>query len=118
MRKTNSTNYKNEAALNQTCPVNYALQKLGGRWKLAIVWQLREGEQRFSTLQTAIEGISPKMLTQQLRELEADGIVQRSQPATKGPVSYCLSASGAALMPALQHLLDWGLSHQNDQPIL
>lgn len=118
MRKTTSANYENEAALNQTCPVSYALQKLGGRWKLAIVWQLREEEHRFSSLQQTITGISPKMLTQQLKELEADGIVQRKQKGTKGPVAYNLTPSGQALMPVLQGLLHWGLSHQNHHTIL
>ncbi len=59
------------------CPAEVTLQVIGGRWKIPILWHLAQGTKRFSELQRAVGGITQKMLTQQLREMERDGIVHR-----------------------------------------
>src|SRR5688500_5022412 len=69
----------------QRCPAELTLDIIGGRWKVLIVWQLFHGARRFSELSRALEGITQKMLTQQLRELEHDGIVRRQVYAQVPP---------------------------------
>jgi DNA-binding HxlR family transcriptional regulator len=89
--------------------VEDALKLLEGRWKLEIMFRLFGGKVlRFSDLERAIPAISQKMLSQQLRQLEADGIVQRSVYAQVPPkVEYRLSEWGQALCPVLDTLLQW-----------
>jgi DNA-binding HxlR family transcriptional regulator len=86
-----------------------ALQLLEGRWKLLILFHLFDGQvQRYSDLEKRITGISQKMLAQQLRQLEADGLVTRTVHAEVPPrVEYRLSDWGQALCPALDGLLHW-----------
>ena len=82
---------------------------LEGRWKLEILFRLFGGKvQRFSELERAISGISQKMLTQQLRRMERDGIVHRIvHPQVPPKVEYCLTDWGQALCPVLDDLLKW-----------
>jgi DNA-binding HxlR family transcriptional regulator len=89
--------------------VERALALLDGRWKLLIVFHLFDGKvQRYSDLQRLIPGISQKMLAQQLRQLEADGLVVRTvHPQVPPKVEYRLTAWGQALCPALDALLQW-----------
>jgi DNA-binding HxlR family transcriptional regulator len=89
-----------------------ALKSLEGRWKLVILSRLLgPTSQRFSDLDRSIPGISQKVLIQQLRQLEADGIVRRVvHDDIPGRVEYCLSERGAALAPALDALLIWARS--------
>src|SRR6267142_429132 len=89
--------------------VENVLMVLEGRWKHAILFQLFGGKVlRFSDLERAIPAISQKMLIQQLRQLEADGIVSRIVHHQVPPkVEYCLTAWGQALCPALDALLKW-----------
>ncbi len=86
-----------------------ALQLLEGRWKLLILFHLFDGKvQRYSDLERLIPGISQKMLAQQLRQLEADGIVTRTVHAQVPPkVEYRLTEWGQALCPAMDGLLHW-----------
>jgi DNA-binding HxlR family transcriptional regulator len=89
--------------------IEQALKLIDGRWKLLILFNLF-GEQvlRFSDLERAIPGISQKMLAQQLRQLEADGIVERTVHSQVPPkVEYRLTAWGESLCPALDALLKW-----------
>lgn len=85
------------------------LSLLEGRWKLLILFNLFDGHVlRFSDLERRVTGISQKMLAQQLRQLEADGIVQRTVHAQTPPhVDYRMTAWGQALCPALDGLLKW-----------
>lgn len=96
--------------------VEQALGLLGGRWKLVILFHLFGGKVlRFSDLERAIPGISQKMLTQQLRQLEADGIVRRIVHQQVPPkVEYCLTQWGQSLCPALDAILKWA----EQRPIL
>ncbi|MGY8524490.1 winged helix-turn-helix transcriptional regulator [Paracidovorax citrulli] len=86
------------------------IRLLEGRWKLLILFHLFGGQvQRYSDLERLIPGISPKMLAQQLRQLEADGIVARQVYAQVPPrVEYRLTEWGQALCPALDAMLQWG----------
>ena len=89
--------------------IEQAIRKLDGRWKLVILFHLFGGKTlRFSDLERAIPGISQKMLTQQLRQLEGDGIVTRIVHAEVPPkVEYHLTEWGQSLCPALDKLLTW-----------
>lgn len=89
--------------------VENALKLLEGRWKLIILFHLFGGEvMRFSDLERAIPGVSQKMLIQQLRQMEGDGIVRRIVHHQVPPkVEYCLTEWGQALCPALDALLSW-----------
>jgi len=89
--------------------VEYAFGILEGRWKMLIIFHLFDGKVlRFSDLERAIPAITQKMLIQQLRQLEADGIVHRTQyPQVPPKVEYQLTPWGQALCPALDALLKW-----------
>jgi DNA-binding HxlR family transcriptional regulator len=89
--------------------VRDALALLGGRWKLDIVFLLFEREvRRFADLERALDGVSPKMLAQQLRALERDGVVSRKvHPEVPPRVEYRLTEHGRALQPALLALREW-----------
>lgn len=93
-----------------------ALAHLEGRWKLLILFHLFDGKvQRYSDLERLIPDISQKMLAQQLRRLEADGIVQRTvYPEVPPRVDYRLTAWGQALCPALDALLLWREQRPHD----
>jgi DNA-binding HxlR family transcriptional regulator len=96
----------------QTCPVHTTLRVIGGKWKLPLLWYLRDGEKRYSELQRLIPGITPKMLAQQLRELEFDGIVQRTVfPVVPPKVEYSLTAYGKTLEPIMEVMGEWGETH-------
>lgn len=91
------------------CPVTRAVEVLGGKWKLHIVFHLMSGTKRFSALQRAIPGITQQMLTAQLRELERDGVVTRTvYPVVPPKVEYALSEFGAQLRSVTAALEIWG----------
>lgn len=95
--------------LREVCPLDTAVEALGGKWKSIIVYQLRRGTKRFSELQRAIPEATRQMLTQQLRQLEADGIVRRTvYPVIPPRVDYELTAMGKELEPVLSALEKWG----------
>ena len=103
--------------------VEDALKVLDGRWKLIILFHLFGGKVlRFSDLERAIPAISQKMLIQQLRQMEAAGVVRRTvYPQVPPKVEYCLTKWGQALCPALDSLLKWTelrerMSEKNDSP--
>jgi DNA-binding HxlR family transcriptional regulator len=91
------------------CPAEATLQVIGGRWKTLILWRLFQGRQRFSELMRAIDGITQKMLTQQLREMEKDGIVHRKvYPEIPPKVEYSVTAQGESLRPVVAAMCKWG----------
>jgi DNA-binding HxlR family transcriptional regulator len=95
--------------MREICPLDTAVDALGGKWKPLIVYQLRLGTKRFSELQRAIPEATRQMLTQQLRQLEADGIVSRTVHAVVPPrVDYQLTPMGKELEPVLAALEKWG----------
>jgi DNA-binding HxlR family transcriptional regulator len=99
----------------QKCPAETTLDIIGGRWKVLILWQLFPGERRFSELFRALEGITQKMLTQQLRELEKDGIVHRQiYPQIPPKVEYSLTPLGKSLRPVVDAMCEWGLKQRGE----
>jgi DNA-binding HxlR family transcriptional regulator len=99
------------------CPVTTAIAIIAGKWKPTILCEIRQGPRRFSDLRRDIPGISEKVLSQHLRDLEADGIVTRRE-FHEGAVlatEYGFTDYGRTLIPALEALADWGLKHQAGQ---
>jgi DNA-binding HxlR family transcriptional regulator len=96
------------------CPVATTVQLIGNKWKLLIIRNLLEGPQRFNQFQKTIPGISKKVLTDNLRSLEEDGIVDREVFAEVPPkVVYSLSPLGQSLRPIIEALKCWGTEYKN-----
>ena len=94
------------------CPLTAALAAIGGKWKLIILYWLAESPKHFAALQRAMSGISQKVLTQQLRELVSDGIVQRQPKGTvPAPVEYSLTDYGRSVLPLMEEVRLWGRDH-------
>ena len=94
------------------CGLDAAIDVIGGKWKALILWELREGGRRFGELRRGVVGISEKMLIQQLRELEADGLVHREAYYEIPPrVEYSLTEIGSSLNDVLLPLCLWGERH-------
>lgn len=109
MRKANSTNYQNQKILEASCGMTYAMVLLTGRWKVNIIWNLNNGVNRYGMLKSKIPGISEKMLTQRLRDLENEGLIIRKDFKKVPPhVEYYLSEAGKQLTPILSELCKWG----------
>jgi len=98
--------------LLEGCPLAAAFAAIGGKWKLTILYWLAHGELHFAALQRRAAPISHKVLAEQLRELEADGIVDRtSTGAVPAPVIYQLSPYGKTLLPIVEAVRVWGEGH-------
>ncbi|MBW4682551.1 MAG: helix-turn-helix transcriptional regulator [Microcoleus vaginatus WJT46-NPBG5] len=96
-----------------TCAVETALKVIGGRWKVLILRELFQGVKRFGELHRAMHGITQKMLTQQLREMEQDGIVHRQVYLQVPPkVEYSLTPLGESLKPVLNSIHEWGIQYE------
>ena len=94
------------------CPVHATLEMIGGKYKTLILWHLSDRKLRFSELKKAIPGATPKMLTQQLRELEAQELIHREvYPVIPPKVEYSLTELGRSLMPVLISMRDWGANY-------
>ncbi len=104
------------------CPAERALQILGGRWKIFILNYLFRGTTRFAELQRLINNdtpatsrVTPKMLTQTLREMEADGLIHREvYPQVPPKVEYSLTPLGISMRPVFDAIADWGRQHKKD----
>ena len=94
------------------CPLTAALAAVGGKWKMIIVYWLAESPKHFAAIRRVMPGISQKVLTEQLRELISDEIVQR-QPtgAAPAPVTYSLTDYGQSLLPLVESVRHWGKDH-------
>ena len=96
------------------CPILYAMEIIGQKWKLPILWYMADAENqtlRYGELERKVVGITPTMLTKCLRELEHDKLVTRKQYSTIPPtVEYSLSERGRSLIPALQSVYEWAES--------
>jgi DNA-binding HxlR family transcriptional regulator len=91
------------------CPATETLRVISGRWKVPIVWVLFKGTLRFSELCREMPPVTPKMLAQQLRELEKDGIVaRRVYPQVPPKVEYSLTTTGRSLQPVVRAMCKWG----------
>jgi DNA-binding HxlR family transcriptional regulator len=103
---------RNRAAPTYNCPVEATLDVIGGKWKVVILFWLRDNTLRFGELKRKIPGVSERMLTQQLRELEVHGIVRRKvHPVVPPRVDYSLTAYGATLKPITDLMCAWGKKH-------
>ena len=98
---------------DKSCPIEHTVNLIGHKWKVLILRNLfNNGTQRFSELSKGINGISQKMLTQQLRQLETDGIIFRKiYPEVPPKVEYSLTALGQSLKPILDEMNTWGIEH-------
>jgi DNA-binding HxlR family transcriptional regulator len=114
IKKALSGNHQQRVRPNpvEGCPLTAALAALGGKWKLIIVYWLAESPKHFAALRKAMPGISQKVLTQQLRELMNDGIVNRDpKGAVPAPVEYSLSDYGRSVLPLVENVRLWGRAH-------
>ena len=102
------------------CPAERTLQLIGGRWKIFILFRLFGGTMRFSDLQRRINeitasNVTPKMLTQELRRMEADGLIHREVYAQVPPkVEYSLTPLGMSLRPVVEAMVVWGQQHEQE----
>ena len=98
------------------CPVGATLDLIGGKYKALILWHLAESKLRFSELNKLIPRATAKMLTQQLREMEAQSLIERRvYPVVPPKVEYSLTELGRSLMPVLIAMRDWGSSYLHSQ---
>jgi len=92
-----------------TCPAQQTLLVIGGRWKVPIIYHLQPQTRRFSELRQLLLPVTPKMLAQQLRELERDGMVRRKVYAQVPPrVEYSLTPVGKSVKPIIMAMCQWG----------
>ncbi|WP_394975458.1 winged helix-turn-helix transcriptional regulator [uncultured Croceitalea sp.] len=95
------------------CGTNATLHFIGGKWKSVIIWYLRNGEMRFSQLKKLMPDITEKMLSLQLKALQADGILERKVFGIKPPnrVEYSLSDFGESFIPVIKSITEWGIDY-------
>ena len=94
---------------NENCPVSATIRLIGGKYKALLLWHLTGKTLRFNELRRLVPEATPKMLTQQLRELEADGLILRTvYPVVPPKVEYSLTELGASLFPILEAMYQWG----------
>ncbi|MCY6957117.1 winged helix-turn-helix transcriptional regulator [Clostridium brassicae] len=94
------------------CGMELTMDVIGGKWKSVILWHLRNKTLRFSQLKRRLHGITQKMLTQQLRELEEDGLINRKVfPQVPPKVEYSLTEYGQSIVPVLYSIYQWGINY-------
>jgi DNA-binding HxlR family transcriptional regulator len=99
-------------AMLEACPTRHVMETIGGKWSALLVHALADGPRRHGQLRTRIAGVSQKMLTQTLRELERDGLVTRTvTPSVPVRVDYALTPLGHTLVPVLGALKVWSETH-------
>lgn len=109
---------KNKLLRKAFCPVDFAFQRIGGKYKGRILWFLKDGKLRYGELKRTVEGISPKMLTQALKELEKDKLIKREVYLEVPPkVEYSLTETGLDLIPSIDLLRIWGTKGMSDASV-
>jgi len=107
-----------EISQAEQCSVDYAFQRVGGKYKARILWYLSHGTKRYGELKRHLRDITPKMLTQALRELEADALIKRHVYLEVPPrVEYSLDETGRELVPAIEALSGWARKQMTKQNI-
>lgn len=97
------------------CPIETTLLLIGDKWKVLIIRDLFDGTRRFNELKRSLNGVTQKMLTQQLRQLESDGVIHREVYAVVPPkVEYSLTELGKSLKPVMDVLTQWGNHYKNN----
>lgn len=95
-------------------PVELSLDVIGGKWKIPILWRLKDGSKRYGELQRSLPKVTHKMLTQQLRELELDEIISRKVYSEVPPkVEYNLTLLGKTVIPVIDLLREWGEEYRS-----
>ena len=101
---------------NLECPVATTINLIGNKWKLLIIRDLLNGTKRFGELRKSLTGISQRVLTENLRELETDGLLNRKVFAEVPPrVEYSLNDTGLSLKPIIETMADWGTKYKNNK---
>lgn len=101
---------------NLDCPVATTINLIGNKWKLLIIRDLLNGTRRFGELRKSLAGISQRVLTENLRELETDGLLNRKVFAEVPPrVEYSLNDTGLSLKPIIKTMADWGIKYKNNR---
>ncbi len=101
---------------NENCPVSYTLRRIGGKYKALLLWHLTGKTLRFGQLRRLVPEATPKMLTQQLRELEADSLITRTvYPVVPPRVDYSLTPLGESLFPILDAMYRWGSARMGEE---
>lgn len=104
-----------ESDADQICGMSIAIDVVGGKWKMHLMWVLAEGPVRFGQIRRKLDGVSEKVLAENLRQLEASGVVHRELYAEVPPrVEYSLTPRGESLNEALLPLEHWGDLHRED----
>jgi DNA-binding HxlR family transcriptional regulator len=119
IKKEPTGNYTRRGRSNPIggCPLTAALAAIGGKWKLIILFWLAESPKHFADLRRAMPGISQKVLTQQLRELVSDGILQRQPKGPiPAPIEYSLTDYGRSVLPLVENVRLWGKAHMERLP--
>jgi len=94
---------------HNNCPVQATINAMSGKWKVQIIWRLSFGTLRFAQLRDKLKTVSEKVLADQLRQLEHDGILRRVETPSRPPrTEYSLTAAGERLIPMMTELCDWG----------
>jgi DNA-binding HxlR family transcriptional regulator len=100
---------KNEKKSEHKCSLKDVLDIIGGKWAMPIIYILSKGKMRFKELERSIEGINTRMLVKELKNMEANGILNREVFATVPPtVEYTLTNKGEKLLPSIESLYKWG----------
>ncbi|UJH67321.1 winged helix-turn-helix transcriptional regulator [Allomuricauda sp. SCSIO 65647] len=108
--------YNNKLYYN---PVEFAMDRIGGTWKIPILWRLQNRVMRYGELKKDIPHITDKMLTSQLRELEKEGFVHREVYAVVPPkVEYSITAKGKRTIPVIETIRNYGLSLMTEENII
>ena len=106
-----------EKKTNFTCPVEATISLIGGKYKAVILWHLLHGTMRYSELHKKMPNATDKMLTQQLRELEKDGLITRTvYPVVPPKTEYNLTEFGQSLVPILDAMCNWGNEYLQKPP--
>ena len=113
--KESSTIQANKQSAFAECPITHVMEKIGGYWKPIILFNLLSGVKRYSELRRSIPGITEKVLIQQLKQLETDGLlVRKSMPVVPPHVTYALTPSGQRLEAVLYAMAVWAVSDSKE----
>jgi DNA-binding HxlR family transcriptional regulator len=109
MKKLASTNSQNLTEMKAKCPLLHAMEQLNGRWKILLLWYIHLGLNRFGLIKKELPTLTSKMLSQQIKEMEKDGLVIRTIfPEMPPRVEYSLTPKAQTLIPILKSLNTWG----------
>jgi DNA-binding HxlR family transcriptional regulator len=110
--KQGTTNQMNKERIFFSCPVTFTLERIGGRWKPLIIYNLLAGPLRYAALRRSLPGITEKMLIQQLKQLEQDGlIIRKVEPVVPPHVEYSLTEAGHEMKEVLLAMSGWAFRH-------